>query len=166
MPEAETIAPAVEAAAVTDAVSEILWDTLLFGSDANTVMVAVPDVVLVVWTVSVAEPEPPVIEVLSKLATIPEIEEEALRLTVPVKPFVPVTLTEYVPLAPAVIVWEVGLTDKENSELPPPLPVVEPTVRRGEMTQPFARIKRLTRKNANLRIGVFLFSTADPKIER
>ena len=91
---AETIAPAVEAAAVTDAVTEILWETLLLGSDANTVMVAVPDEVGVVWTVSVADPEPPVIEVVSKLATIPEIEEEALRLTVPVKPFVPVTLTE------------------------------------------------------------------------
>ncbi len=104
MPAAEIVAPAVEAAAVTDAVTEILWETLLFGSDAKTVIVAVPDEVLVVWTVSVAEPEPPVIEVVSKLATIPEIEEEALRLTVPVKPFVPVTLTEYVPLAPAVIV--------------------------------------------------------------
>src|SRR5712671_7772040 len=102
---AGTIAPAVEAAAVTDAVTETLWETLLFGSDAKTVIVAVPDEVLVVWTVSVAEPEPPVIDVVSKLATIPEIEEETLRLTVPVKPFVPLTLTEYVPLAPAVTAW-------------------------------------------------------------
>jgi hypothetical protein len=160
VPEAETIAPAVEAAAVTDAVSETLWDTLLFGSAAKTVMVAVPDVVLVVWTVSVAEPEPPVIEVVSKLATIPEIEEEALRLTVPVKPFVAVTLTEYVPLAPAVIVCEMGLTDKENSELLPPLPVVEPTVRRGDITQPLATIKRIASENANLRMGDPFFARA------
>jgi hypothetical protein len=155
--EVETIAPAVEAAAVTDAVTETLWDTLLFGSDANTVIVAVPDEVLVVWTVSVAEPDPPVIEVVSKLATIPEIEEEALRLTVPVKPFVAVTLMEYVPLAPAGIVWEVGLTVKENSELLPPLPVVEPTVRRGEITQPSFRISAIASKNANVRIGCSSF---------
>jgi hypothetical protein len=47
----------------------------------------------------------------------------------------------------------VGLTVKENSELLPPLPVVEPTVRRGEMTQPFATINKIASKKANVRIG-------------
>jgi hypothetical protein len=59
--------------------------------------------------------------------------------------------------APAVIVWVVGLADKVNSELLPPLPVVDPTERRGEITQPFATINRLASNNANLRIGESLF---------
>ena len=54
--------------------------------------------------------------------------------------------------APAVIIWEVGLADKENSELPPPLPVPDPTVRRGDITQPFAMINRLASNTANLRM--------------
>lgn len=53
--------------------------------------------------------------------------------------------------APAVMIWEVGLADTVNSELPPPLPVVDPPVRRGEITQPFAMISRLARNTANLR---------------
>jgi hypothetical protein len=44
-------------------------------------------VVPVVETVRMAEPEPPVIVVLSKLAATLELVEEALRVTVPVKPF-------------------------------------------------------------------------------
>ena len=56
------------------------------------------------------------------------------------------------------IVWEVGLADKVNSELLPPLPVVDPTVRRGEITQPFATINRLASNNANLRMEESLFS--------
>jgi hypothetical protein len=51
-------------------------------------MVRLPaGVALVVDTVKVAEPEPPVIVVLSKLAIMVEFEEEALSETVPVKPF-------------------------------------------------------------------------------
>jgi len=54
-----------------------------------------------------------------------------------------------------VITWEVGLADKLNSELLPPLPVPF-TVRRGEITQPFVTMNRLARNNANLRMGVSL----------
>lgn len=61
--------------------------------------------------------------------------------------------------APAVIIWEVGLADKLNSELLP-LPVVEPTVRRGDITQPFAMINTLTSNNANLRMGESLSSVS------
>jgi hypothetical protein len=64
----------------------------------------------------------------------------------------------------AVIIWEVGLARKLNSELLPPPPVVEPTVRRGEITQPFATINRLASKNANVRIEN-LFSQAVNKNE-
>lgn len=53
--------------------------------------------------------------------------------------------------APAVITCEVGLADKLNSELLPP-PVVDPTVRRGDITQPFVAINRLASNNANLRM--------------
>ena len=55
---------------------------------------------------------------------------------------------------PAVMIWDVGLADTENSELLPPLPVVDPTVRRGEITQPLATINKLTSNNAKLRMGV------------
>ncbi|HEY2116262.1 MAG TPA: hypothetical protein VGJ51_14280, partial [Candidatus Angelobacter sp.] len=55
--------------------------------------------------------------------------------------------------------WEVGLAAKENSELPPP-PVVDPTVRRGDITQPFATISTLASNHANLRIWESLFSAA------
>jgi hypothetical protein len=44
-----------------------------------------------------------------------------------------------------------------NSELLP-LPVVEPTVRRGDITQPFATINTLTSNNANFRMGESLSS--------
>ena len=57
------------------------------------------------------------------------------------------------PEEPAVMTWEVGLADKENSELLPPLPVVELTVRRGEITHPLFRINTIASKNANVRIG-------------
>lgn len=47
---------------------------------------------------------------------------------------------------------EVGLADKENSELLPPLP--EPfTVRRGEITQPFAMRNSAANSSANLRMN-------------
>jgi hypothetical protein len=58
------------------------------------------------------------------------------------------------------MIWDVGLAAKENSELLPP-PVVEPTVRRGDITQPFATINTLATKNANLRMGESL-SSAGP----
>jgi hypothetical protein len=51
-------------------------------------------VALVVDTVKTAEPEPPVMEVLSKLATTFEFAEEELRETVPVKPFTAETVIE------------------------------------------------------------------------
>jgi hypothetical protein len=51
-------------------------------------MVTLPaGVALVVDTVKTAEPEPPLIVVLSKVATMFEFEEDALSETVPVKPF-------------------------------------------------------------------------------
>lgn len=129
-------------------------------SEAVTVIVALPaGVALVVVTVRTAEPEPPVIVVVSKPATIVEFEEDALSDTVPVKPFTAEMVIVKVADAPAVIDWVVGLADKENSALLPPLPV-DPTVRRGEITQPFA-IKRMNSNEANLRMGESL-SSAGP----
>jgi len=85
---AETIALATDAALCTDAVMDTLCETLFAVSEPVTVMVTLPEgVVLVVDTVRTAEPEPPVIEVVSKLATTLELVDEALRFTVPVKPF-------------------------------------------------------------------------------
>jgi hypothetical protein len=55
---------------------------------AVTVIVALPaGVADVVETVKTAEPEPPLIVVLLKVATMFEFEEDALSETVPVKPF-------------------------------------------------------------------------------
>ena len=55
---------------------------------AVTVIVALPaGVADVVEAVKTAEPEPPLIVVLSKVATMFEFEEDALSETVPVKPF-------------------------------------------------------------------------------
>jgi hypothetical protein len=56
-----------------------------------------------------------------------------------------------------VITWEVGLADKVNSELLP-LPVVDPTVRRGDITQLFVMINRLASNNATLRMEESLSS--------
>jgi hypothetical protein len=62
-------------------------------SEAVIVMLRLPTVVaLVVDTVKVAEPEPPVIVVLSKLAITVEFEDEAVSETVPAKPFTAATL--------------------------------------------------------------------------
>lgn len=61
------------------------------------------------------------------------------------------------------IICDVGLADMENSELLPP--VVDPTLRRGEITQPFATINRLASNNANLRMGESLFSDGSNKTE-
>ncbi len=103
-------------------------------------------------TVRVAEPDPPVMVVLSKLAVMFVLEEEAVSDTVPVKPLTAETLMVKVAEPPAVITWEVGLAESENSELLPPLPVPE-TLRRGEITQPFAMIKSNDSNEANLRMG-------------
>lgn len=85
---AETSAAATDAAPCTDAVMETFWETLFALSEPVTVMVTLPEgVVPVVETVRTEEPEPPVIEVVSRLATTLELLEEALRVTVPVKPF-------------------------------------------------------------------------------
>ena len=55
---------------------------------AFTVIVALPaGVALVVETVKTADPEPPVMVVLSKAATMVELEEEAVSETVPENPF-------------------------------------------------------------------------------
>src|SRR5216684_2070779 len=140
------------------AVTETFRETLWLVSEAVTVMVTLPEgVELVVEAVKTAEPEPPVIEVVSKLAIMFEFVEEAVSETVPVKPFTAVTLIVYVPEAPAVMTWVVGLADNENSEFPPPLPVVEPTVRRGEITQPLFKVRRIASKNTNVRIGCSSF---------
>lgn len=138
--------------------SEILFAV----SEAVIVIVTLPDVeVLAAETVRVAEPDPPVMVVLSKLVVMFVLEEEALSETVPVKPFTAVTLMAKVAEPPAVITWEVGLADKLNSELlpPPPVPL---TVRRGDITQPFAIINRLATNNANSRMQESLFA-AGPK---
>lgn len=85
---AGTSALAMDAAPCTDAVMETFCETLFVVSEAVTVMVTLPEgVALVVETVRTAEPEPPVIEVVSKLAATLELVEEALRVTVPVKLF-------------------------------------------------------------------------------
>src|SRR6476469_10261439 len=60
---------------------------------------------------------------------------------------------------------DVGLAESENSEFPPP-PVVEPTVRRGEITQPFAKMNERASNNVNLGMGKLLFFTASPNHER
>ena len=144
-----------------DAFTETFWVTLFVVSEAVIVIVTLPaGVVVAVETVRVAEPEPPVMVVLSKLAVMFVLEEEALSDTVPVKPFTAETLMVKVAEPPAVITWEVGLADSENSELLPPLPPPE-TVRRGDITQPFATINILASNNANLRMGESL-SSAGP----
>ena len=62
-------------------------------SEAVTVIVALPvGVPVVVATVKVAEPDPPVMVVLSKLAETFVVEADALSDTVPVKPFTGETL--------------------------------------------------------------------------
>ena len=151
-PAAGTSALAVDAAACTDAVTETFCETLFVVSEAVTVTATLPvGVVLVVETVRTAEPEPPVIVVLSKLAVTVELAEEALRVTLPVKPLTARTLIVNVAAAPAETDCDVGLADKENSELLPPLP--EPfTVRRGEITQPFATRNSAANSSAILRI--------------
>jgi hypothetical protein len=144
-----------------EALMETFWEILFAVSEAVTVMVTLPDVeVLAAETVRVAEPDPPVMVVLSKLVVMFVLEEEAFSDTVPVKPFTAETLMAKVAEAPALITWEVGLADKLNSELLPPLPVPF-TERRGDITQPFATINTLVRNNANLRMGESL-SSAGP----
>lgn len=149
---AGTSALAIDAAPCTDAVTETFCETLFAVSEAVTVMVTLPEgVPLLVETVRTAEPDPPVIVVVSKVATTLEFVEEALRVTVPVKPFTARTLIVNVAAAPAETDCDVGLADKENSELLPPLP--EPlTVRRGEITQPFATRNSAANSSANLRM--------------
>jgi hypothetical protein len=144
-----------------EAFTETFWEILFAVSEAVTVMVTLPDVeVLAAETVKVAEPDPPVMVVLSKLAVTFVLEEEALSDTVPVKPFTAVTLMAKVADPPAVITWEVGLADKLNSELLPPPPVPF-TVRRGDITQPFVMINKLATNTANLRMWESLFAS-DP----
>ena len=153
-PVVATSAAAVDAAPCTDAVTETFWEILFAVSEAVTVMVTLPEgAVLAAETVRTAEPDPPVIEVVSRLAVTLEFAAEALSVTVPVKPFTACTLIVYVPAAPAEMDCDVGLADNENSELlPPPLP--EPlTVRRGEITQPFAMKSRAANRSANLRMN-------------
>ena len=73
-------------------------------SDPVIVIVTLPDVaVLAAETVRVAEPDPPVMVVLSKLVIMFVLEEEALSETVPVKPFTAVTLMAKVTEPPALI---------------------------------------------------------------
>jgi hypothetical protein len=82
-----------EAALRIEAVREIFWETLCAVSEAVTLMVTLPaGVALVVETVKTAEPEPPVIVVLSKVATTFEFAEEEVSETVPVKPFTACTV--------------------------------------------------------------------------
>jgi hypothetical protein len=64
--------------------------------------------------------------------------------------------------APAEMDCDVGLADKENSELLPPLPE-PPTVRRGEITQPFAMKNNAANSNANLRMNP-LFRRHSPMV--
>jgi hypothetical protein len=148
------------------AVTETFWEILCAVSEAVTVIVALPlGVAVVVATVKVAEPEPPVMVVLSKLATTFVFEAAALSDTVPVKPFSGETLMVKVPEAPATMLCEVGLAVKLNSELLPPPPVPF-TVRRGDITQPFATINTLARNNAKLRMGESLSSAGPNNYER
>jgi len=147
-----------------EAFTETFWEILFAVSEAVTVMVTLPDVeVVAVETVKVAEPDPPVMVGLSKFAVMFVLEEEALSETVPVKPFTAVTLMAKVAELPAVITWEVGFADKLNSELLPPPPVPF-TLRRGDITQPFAMINRLATNNANLRMQESLFASGTQSV--
>jgi len=149
---AGTSALTVEAAPCTDAVTETCCETLFVASEAVMLMVTLPeDAVLVAEAVRTAEPEPPVIEVVSRLAATLGFVAEALSVKVPVKPFTACTLIVNVAVAPAEMDCDVGLADRENSELPPPLPE-PPTVRRGEITQPFAMSSSAANRSANLRM--------------
>src|SRR5512142_633467 len=109
-PAAATRALMVDAAACTDAVTETFWETLFVESEAVMVMVTLPEAaVLVAETVRTAEPEPPVIEVVSRLAATLEFAAAALSVTVPLKPFTACTLIVKVAEAPAVTDCDVGL---------------------------------------------------------
>ena len=92
-----------DAALWTEAVREIFWETLFAVSEAVTVMVIFPTgVPLAADAVKTAEPEPPVMEVLSKLARTFEFDEEELSDTVPVKPLTAWTVIVKVVELPAV----------------------------------------------------------------
>ena len=76
-----------------EAFTETFWEILFAVSEAVTVMVILPEVeVAAVETVRVAEPDPPVMVVLSKFAVMFVLDEEAVSDTVPVKPFTAETL--------------------------------------------------------------------------
>src|SRR3954465_2372241 len=145
-------APAGDAALTIEAFRETCWEILLGTSEAVTVMATLPaGVALLVVIVKTAEPEPPVMELLSKLETMFEFAVEELSDTVPVKPFTACTVIWNVADEPAVTDWEVGFADKLNSELLPP-PPLEFTFRRGDITQPFVMINTLASNNPNLRM--------------
>jgi hypothetical protein len=55
--------------------------------------------------------------------------------------------------APAETGCDLGLADKENSELLPPPPPEPLTVRRGEITQPFVTRNSAANSSANLRMN-------------
>ena len=92
-----------------------------------------------VETVRVDEPEPPVIEVVLKVACIEEDAPVALRRTVPLKAFLGATVTLKLAAAPAVTVCEPGLTDSVKFAVPLLFDVVS---RLGEITHPASERSR------------------------
>ena len=154
-----TTALAVAAVPSTDAVTEMFCETLLLLSVPVTVIVAVlVGAEVEVWTVRLVEPEPPVIVVLSRLATTPLALVVALSVTVPLNPFTGCTLMLKLAVVPAVTFWVVGLAVNENSELLP-VPVPPPTTRRGDITHPLATNSRAVNKNVSLRMRYSSFPT-------
>jgi hypothetical protein len=78
-------------------------------------MVKVPIAVLgEVVTVTVVDPEPVIDEGL-KLAVAPDGKPDVAKLTIPLKPFVPATVSVYAKLAPGVTVAPPGVMPMEKS---------------------------------------------------
>ena len=66
-------------------------------------------------TVSVEVPEPPLTDVVPRVAFTPEVELDSVSVTVPVNPFAGLTVMDVVPELPAWIVSEVGFEEREKS---------------------------------------------------
>jgi hypothetical protein len=66
-------------------------------------------------TESVEVPEPPLIDAVPSVEVRPEVELDEVNVTVPVNPFVGLTVMVVVPELPAWIVSEVGFEEREKS---------------------------------------------------
>ena len=154
---AGTVAPAEPGPAWITAVTETLEDCPEVESAPVTEMVeVVAGVAFEVVMVKVEVPDP-FTEGGLKLATTFEFEAVALSETVPLKPFTACTVTVKLPVLPAVITRELGVTDRVNSELPLVSGPELLTRRRGETEQPVeARIVARTVEATATAIGTHL----------